>query len=189
MTFRTFSSEFPNANFELHDGAIWISSRPEGRVKAVVRPRSRVEVPEKIEAPAIIEQVTKIEEPTKIEQPQPSDDFPRLVAAMVSVLLEAGATRAAACVQTLLEGGAIGEPILSALVKNESGFELATTERATAQTWRAVLGGESDDLSSCENTLDGWCAELCSSLCGKPAEELRKALRRRGIAAFGLLAA
>jgi hypothetical protein len=200
MSFRTLSSEFPNANFELHDGAIWISARPAGRAKAVVRPR-RTEAIKKLEPlelepllPTTPEPAVKpvpvlaVESPGP-EAPPPSDDFPRLVEALVSVLLEAGATRAAASVKILLEGGAIQEPILQALEKNECGFELATTERETARTWRAILGGHSDDLSSCENTLDTWCAELCARLSGKPAEDLRKALRRHGIAAFGLLAA
>jgi hypothetical protein len=176
MPHPTHTSEFPNANFELHDGAIWITKELRGRAKLVVRPA-----------------------PAPSAQPEPvaatADDFPRLVEAMVSVLLEAGATRAAAGIQLLLEHGEVDESTFGdvlvggALVKQGSRIALTSGGLTTARAWRSLLGGASDDLSSCESTLDAWCAELLSNVSGKPVDDLRKALRRRGVAAFGLLAA
>lgn len=189
MPHRTHSSEFPNANFDLHDGAIWITKEPRGRAKAIVRPPSS-----KPTAPKLVVVEAK-PEPAPVPVSTAVDDFPRLVEAMVSVLLEAGATRAAAGVRLLLEEGEVDESTFGdvatggSLVKNASRIALTSSGLTTARSWRKLLGGESDDLSSCESTLDAWCADLLAGLCGKPADELRKALRRRGVAAFGLLAA
>jgi hypothetical protein len=59
--------------------------------------------------------------------------------------------------------------------------------------WSAVLSGSSDDLSACgATTLDSFGAELLAALLGVPkgrAEELRRELRKAGIAAFGVLEA
>jgi hypothetical protein len=187
MPHRTHSSEFPNANFDLHDGAIWITSGLVGRPKPTVRPRPPVAAPKRqAPSPSLV-----VVEPTR----EVTDDFPRLLEAMVSVLLEAGATRAAAGVRALLEEGEVDESTFGdvaeggSLVKNGSRIALTSGGLTTVRAWRSLLGGESDDLSSCESTLDAWCADLLSGLSGKSADDLRKALRRRGVAAFGLLAA
>jgi hypothetical protein len=56
-----------------------------------------------------------------------------------------------------------------------------------------VLDGSSADLSACgSTTLDVWGAELLDALLSIPrerADDLRRALRQRGVAAFGMLAA
>jgi hypothetical protein len=187
MPYRTHSSEFPNANFELHDGAIWVTNGVLGRPKPTVRPRPTVAAP-KAQTPSASSVVVET-------KPEVTDDFPRLLDAMVGVLLEAGATRAAAGVRKLLDEGEVDESTFGdvamggPLVKNGSRIALTSGGLMTARAWRSLLGGESDDLSSCESTLDAWCAELLSGLSGKSAEDMRKALRRRGVAAFGLLAA
>jgi len=184
MPHRTESSEFPNANFELHDGAIWITKELGGLPKPIVRPRASQPDPKPVPIIPIVEPVA-----------EPEDEFPRLLDAMVGALLEAGATRAAASVRLLLETGevdasAFDEVALGdTLVKQGSRITLSADGLVTARAWRSVLGGASDDLSSCESTLDTWCAELLAGLSGKSVEELRKSLRRRGVAAFGLLAA
>lgn len=189
---RTHSSEFPNANFELHDGAIWVTNSIGARPKAIVRPQPPPPPREqavKLVAPPV--------EPAVVVEAKPDvvDDFPRLLDAMVGVLLDAGATRAAAGLRALLEEGEVdgstfGDVSLGgSLVKQGSRIALSSAGLTNARAWRSLLGGASDDLSSCETTLDSWCAELLSNLSGKSAEDLRKALRRRGVAAFGLLAA
>jgi hypothetical protein len=196
MSHRTHSSEFPNANFELHDGAIWITADLRGRLKPIVRPRPPTPAPAATPAQPMLAVVTTPAEPVlEVKLEAPTDDFPRLLDAMVGVLLDAGATRAAAGLRALLEEGEVDEATFGdvmlggAVAKHGSRVSLTSGGLTTARAWRSVLGGQSDDLSSCESTLDSWCAELLSSLSGKPAEELRKALRRRGVAAFGLLAA
>lgn len=58
--------------------------------------------------------------------------------------------------------------------------------------WRGVLSGECSDLSVCgETTLDRFAAQLGAALLGTSSrtDELRRELRRKGVAAFGVLAA
>jgi len=61
---------------------------------------------------------------------------------------------------------------------------------STSTAWQSVLRGESGDLSACgESTLDNWTADLIARLVANPdqAPTIRRDLRRRGIAAFGML--
>jgi hypothetical protein len=62
---------------------------------------------------------------------------------------------------------------------------------ATASAWRRILRGESEDFSACALPLDEWSATVLASLLGAPAKsaQLRRELRARGVAAFGLLEA
>ncbi len=60
----------------------------------------------------------------------------------------------------------------------------------TAQAWRSAIAGEEPDFSACgTEMLDEWSATVVSGLLGAPArkEPLRRQLRSRGVAAFGLL--
>ncbi|MBK7578722.1 MAG: hypothetical protein IPI67_00835 [Myxococcales bacterium] len=112
-----------------------------------------------------------------------------------------GATRAAAVLPAFLTDQLVaietlGAPACARLVESghaissDGGIRMSDTLGVTARAWRRVLSGESEDLSSCEATLDGWCAELLAALSGAPerASEVRRELRRFGVAAFGLLA-
>lgn len=63
--------------------------------------------------------------------------------------------------------------------------------RAQANAWQAILCGESEDFAACGSAmLDEWSANLVALALGTPtrADGLRRELRRRGIAAFGLIA-
>jgi hypothetical protein len=56
--------------------------------------------------------------------------------------------------------------------------------------WESILRGEAGDLSACgEATLDSWTADVVARLVAHPdrAATIRRDLRRRGIAAFGML--
>jgi hypothetical protein len=61
-----------------------------------------------------------------------------------------------------------------------------------SEAWRGVLDGTGGDLAACgAATLDAWAAELVAAVLNAPSgavPELRRALRRAGVAAFGLLA-
>ena len=61
----------------------------------------------------------------------------------------------------------------------------------TSAAWRRVLGGQSHDLSACgTTTLDSWSADLLAAALGQSpdkAKHLRRALRRLGVAAFGII--
>jgi hypothetical protein len=111
--------------------------------------------------------------------------FDSFVEALVAVLLSGGATRAAAALPALLRSGRIEEALADVPLLRSA--EL----RTTLEAWRAVLAGTSSDLSTCgASTLDRWAAELLAVVLGAPAarvEDLRRDLRRRGVAAFGML--
>ena len=127
--------------------------------------------------------------------------FEAFVGALSGILVERGATRAAANVGALLGQRRLGRdafdaPTRKALVAR--GLIDAKTGRPTpefsvvAHAWRDVLEGTNGDLSACGNTtLDVWGAELLCALLGarERSDELRRALRQRGVAAFGMLAA
>lgn len=133
---------------------------------------------------------------------QPADGFATLVATLTDLALVHGSLLAASLVAPLLEGTAgereaasLTADAMSALVAGgvltpEGGVTRAFLRGARG--WASVLRGESDDLAACgDRTLDEWSADLVARLVGAPErmEALRRELRARGVAAFGLLAA
>ncbi len=85
--------------------------------------------------------------------------------------------------QAALFEGKILEPVDGG-VRPTEGFT------STSAAWRSILRGEPGDLSACgESTLDTWTADLVARLVASPdkASTIRRDLRRRGIAAFGML--
>jgi hypothetical protein len=142
--------------------------------------------------------------PVPSPPPAPSHEnaFDAFVAALVEVALARGNTRAAAIIPTLLTEGRVDRidgatPVSDALVAaglvEPSGGGLRATESllGTLQAWRRVLRGESDDLAACgDATLDEFAAALLAGF-GVSAgpDGLRREVRHRGIAAFGVLTA
>jgi hypothetical protein len=132
----------------------------------------------------------------------PASDFSNYTAVMVRTLLDSGATRAASVLQTWLNTGrleaaeldaAAHRCLLSAGYLDASGHDQPSDcAQRTLEAWRAVLSGQSSDLSaSGERTLDEWSAGLVTALLGRSeqvAGEIKKRLRRAGIAAFGMIA-
>jgi hypothetical protein len=132
----------------------------------------------------------------------PPNGFASFVAALAAILAERGATRAATSVGALLglarlAPDAFDATTATALVAR--GMLDPTSGRPTpefsvlARAWRDVLDDTGGDLSACGSaTLDVFGANLLATLLGLPsgrAEELRRALRQRGVAAFGMLVA
>jgi hypothetical protein len=118
------------------------------------------------------------------------------------VLVERGAVRAAANIGALLGKTRLGRDAFDAPTKRAlvaRGVLDAKSARPTpefsvvARAWREVLDGTGSDLGACGSaTLDVWGAELVAMLLASPGErvdDLRRALRQRGVAAFGMLAA
>ena len=70
-------------------------------------------------------------------------------------------------------------------------FKIADAFAETARAFRQLLRGETNDFSNCAETLDDWAARLVAAVLPDPLPqaEVRRELRRRGIAAFGMLAA
>jgi hypothetical protein len=60
-----------------------------------------------------------------------------------------------------------------------------------AAAWRGILRGESEDYDACGSaTLDEWAADMVVRVVGGAgrSDGIRRELRRRGVAAFGLVA-
>jgi hypothetical protein len=132
----------------------------------------------------------------------PPDLFQIYVRTLVEVALAAGAP--GRVVEALpgmlglarLDARSLDDAMVDSLVgagllaRSESGAVIrADGFVATAQAWRATLLGEEADFSVCSTMLDEWSANLIATLAGMPhqREALRRDLRSRGVAAFGLL--
>ncbi len=131
-----------------------------------------------------------------------SDGFAPFVAATVRIALDAGATRAAAALPLLLgdadlddlaSDATLCDRLIAAGLAERAGKRLRASAAfaAVAAAWRAVLRGESDDLAACEDSmLDDWAADLLATLLDAPdsrRRELKRELRRSGVAAFGMI--
>lgn len=130
--------------------------------------------------------------------PAPDDAFTVLLTTLADVAVGAGSPHVASLLPGLLLEGRLDHALpadaMQALA--EAGIARGTDATATfvAQTraWRAILDGSSDDFGACGNAmLDEWSAELIARMLGAPvrATALRRELRERGVAAFGLVEA
>jgi hypothetical protein len=143
-------------------------------------------------------------EPIDFDPANREDDaFATFIATLVDVAVEAGCEKAAAILPALLDEGRVVPGVLSSsviealltsglLVSTAAGLVGGEGFRRTAAAWRAVLRGDSEDFSACgTRMLDEWAADLVAGLVAAPAktERLRRELRTRGVAAFGLVLA
>ena len=180
----------------------------------LLMPEGAVPPPHSVPAP-VLAKVT-VAEPTPVAAPKPvpaklvapavpaaavvQDTFQTFVSALAQSLLASGQARAAGVVPALFETGSVPDGELSAEalaalwqrgILERGTMALTPSFRARADAWRSVLSGTSDDLSACgDTTLDGWSSELLCALSAAPsgrASEYRRELRKRGVAAFGLL--
>jgi hypothetical protein len=132
----------------------------------------------------------------------PKTPFDVFVGALVRVALERGAVRAAAVLPHLFEGAhafhEVLDPNTLATLQLRRVLEpdsMRPTREFTAATeaWRGLLNGTAHDLAGCgSSTLDVWGGMILGALLNAPrdrTDELRRELRKRGVAAFGLLAA
>ena len=149
------------------------------------------------------EELTVVEEPS-VADPSPlavpPGPFEVFTAKVAHVALGRGATRAAGAITALLTLGCLAtqglDPVLRESLVDQriiSATGHVTAEfAASTRAWRSVLEGTEADLSACgSTTLDSWAAELLAAVTNasrSEAAELRRELRRAGIAAFGLLA-
>lgn len=130
-----------------------------------------------------------------------SPAFAHFESALTSALLAQGATRSAALVPRLLRLEALPAESLAKdvqLTLQSRGYldgsaRYTSKYRALCAAWSAVLRGTSCDFAACgTTTLDRFGAELLAALLAVPAtraDELRRELRKSGIAAFGVLEA
>lgn len=99
--------------------------------------------------------------------PPINDPFEAFLQTLSDVACEAGHTFAASEIGAALAGDAV------------------------AVAWRAILNGESEDFSLCGTPLDEWASAVLGRIISAPhkAASLRRELRARGVAAFGLVEA
>ncbi len=165
--------EFPNDNPDL-----WIVRPPPASfVPLLAAPSPEEEVVEVVEFEDSDFTGIEIE---SIPAPAPPDPFQTFVRTLIEVALAAGAP---ASIDALVTANLLARGEAGMVTRSES---LLTT----AQAWRATLRGEDADLSACTTMLDEWSASLIAELAGIPSqrEAVRRDLRARGVAAFGMAA-
>ena len=153
--------------------------------------------------PSAVENVSEIVESARpglaATYPRPSDDpFTILLCTLADIAVAEGSPNIASVLPGLLLEGcldhALPEDAVAALAEADVVRGTLVTPAFVAQSraWRAILDGSSDDFGACGNAmLDEWAADLLARLLGAPAKAtaLRRELRSRGVAAFGLIAA
>jgi hypothetical protein len=169
-----------------------VAAREPAAAPAPVAAEHSVEPPHALAKPAL--------PPVRSAAPLPEEPFERFVATVARVALNRGATRAAGAVTSLLLLGRLARDgldaqLLDALARGRvlgSGGQVTPEFAATTAAWRSLLEGAGGDLSGCgSSTLDAWAAELLAIVMNAPrseTSELKRELRRSGVAAFGLLA-
>jgi hypothetical protein len=127
--------------------------------------------------------------------------FAHFEAALAAALMAQGASRSAALLPRLLRleslpADAMSKEVLLTLQSRgylESNTRYSQRFRDLCTAWSAVLQGSSRDFAACgTTTLDRFGADLLAALLAVPAtraDELRRQLRKAGIAAFGVLEA
>lgn len=134
-------------------------------------------------------------------EPAPEDAFTWLLRALSSCAVEAGVLLDLEDLEMLLCMGRVdtaslppgaADALVAGGLADVVDDELVARPQlvSTARAWRRVILGEDEELGACGAAmLDEWCADLLARLLGQPqrADTLRRELRRRGVAAFGVL--
>jgi hypothetical protein len=199
---RPGAAEFPHQNALLNRGVLWIGTALCGaETLEEARPAALSATPAvpaptpPVNAPAIV--------PPEPEQGTSAHDarVDHFVRAITEVALAHGPAETAAHVESLFKFGTpapleLSDPARAALLEGnileatEGGIHATAWFTRTSSAWQRMLRGEAENLAVCgESTLDGWTADLIACLVAKPgmASAIRRDLRRRGIAAFGML--
>jgi hypothetical protein len=183
-TCRPGSAEFPHDNPRIEAGILW--------------PAAALEFMESTETVAETATPEPATETPSSEEPDPVAVF---VLAVTEVALAHGPDTTAAQIESLFHFGTLDTDLLSPtaqaalfegqiLESTEEGVRPTAAFANTRSAWESILRGESGDLSACgEATLDTWTADIVARLVAHPdrAATIRRDLRRRGIAAFGML--
>lgn len=218
MGYPSLASEFPNDNAEISSGVIWVHADLVGPATAEVVPfrpvaaepfvlyfdedEPYVDGPVEIQVSVAGPSIAVREAPAvTVEEPQDPPAFRHFEQALVSALMAQGASRSAAIVPKLLRLEAVPAEALTKdvqLTLQSRGYvdgsgRYTTKYRELCGAWSGVLHGSTQDLAACgTNTLDRFGADLLAALLAVPAtraDELRRQLRKAGIAAFGVLEA
>jgi hypothetical protein len=215
--FPSLASEFPNDNTEISGGSIWVCAELTGPARLEQAPyRPVVSEPfvlffdddeGYVDGPVVIEvtggalSVAVHHAATEAETETEAPAFMHFEAALAAALMAQGASRSAALLPHLLRLEALPADGLSKevlLTLQSRGYldgnaRYSQKFRALCGAWSAVLHGSSQDFAACgTTTLDRFGADLLAALLAVPAtraDELRRELRKAGIAAFGVLEA
>lgn len=212
MGYPSLASEFPNDNVEISSGAIWVCAEPTSPAVAELAPYRPVPTEPFVlcfdDDDACVDGPIEIhveppDEACVLTEPEPSATpaLRHFESALVSALMARGASRAAALVPQLLRLESLPADALARdcrLTLQSRGYldensRYSEKFRALCGAWTAVLRDDSAGVAACgTTTLDRFGADLLAALLTVPAtraEELRKELRKAGIAAFGVLEA
>lgn len=217
MGYPSRASEFPNDNVDISSGTRWLSEHLVGAVTAELPleeerksavhepvPSERFVLCFEDEEPYVDEPLElrlTVDGPVVVVERETPPALRHFQDALVQALMSRGASRAAALVPSLLKLLPLTaeslSPELSASLRSRGYFDensrYSDGFRSLCGAWVAVLSGTSDDISACgATTLDGFGAQLLAALLTIPAtraDELRRELRKAGIAAFGVLEA
>jgi hypothetical protein len=147
---------------------------------------------------AMIEAANDVEPRATTLPPPPDDPFTVLLSTLADVAVAAGSPHVASLLPTLLLEGRLDHALPAdagaalAEANMVDGDGVSASFAKTLSAWRAILRGTSDDFDATGGVmLDEWAAELLARLLGTPAkaQTLRRELRSRGVAAFGLVEA
>jgi hypothetical protein len=212
------ASEFPNDKVDISSGARWLGEHLVGAVSADLPPEpeplsSTVHEPVPSERFVLcFDDEPYVDGPLElrlsadgpvvvVQSAQTPPALQRFESTLVQALMSRGASRAAAVVPELLRlqplaAESLAPELMSSLQTrgylDENG-KYSDKFRSLCGAWSAVLSGSSEDLTACgSTTLDSFGAQLLAALLTVPAarsDELRRELRKAGIAAFGVLEA
>ncbi|HMJ54206.1 MAG TPA: hypothetical protein VK540_19125 [Polyangiaceae bacterium] len=208
---RPGAAEFPHENALLDRGAMWIGAalcgaeEDETTVTAAEPRGLRTEPRPSPDAPASSDASGETEDGPQRAHDERVESYDERVENFVRAISEVarahGAAETAAHVESLFKFGTPAALELSPsaraalldgniLEASEGGIQATAWFARTSSAWQSMLRGEAGNLAVCgESTLDGWTADLIACLVAKPsmASAIRRDLRRRGIAAFGML--
>jgi hypothetical protein len=199
--YRPSAAEFPHDNPRFDRGALWVGSdlcwvaAEETEVEGVTL--------EPDGAATTVTETATATATTTATTTETADEDPiaTFVRAVTEVALAYGPEDAAAHIASLFDVGTFVAENLSAtaqaalfegniLEATDDGIRPTESFASIRTAWQGILRGESGDLAACgESTLDAWTADLVARLVASPdkASMIRRDLRRRGIAAFGML--
>jgi hypothetical protein len=208
---RPGAAEFPHENTLIDRGTLWMGTALCGaeRLEPVVVADTAARQSETREecvdppAPCVEHPEPRVERrKTGRRTAEPRDErVETFVRTIADVARAHGPAETAAHVESLFKFGTPAPLDLSPsaraalldgniLEATEGGVHATAWFARTSSAWQSMLRGDGGNLAECgESTLDGWTADLIARLVAKPnmASTIRRDLRRRGIAAFGML--
>lgn len=201
-TYRPGAAEFPHDNPLVDRLALWVGSalcELEAAARAAPASDDPETMPETANPSPSAHELAPLADATG--EPAEDDRLALFVRTINEVALAHGAPFAAAHIESLFKFGVpaaleLGASARAALLEGnileatDDGMHATTWFTNASTAWQTILRGEPGDLSACgENTLDNWTADLIARLLANPsmAPIIRRDLRRRGIAAFGML--